>query len=74
MTLQIIVDALRHDAFHVFKENVGLRLCKQIFNDFNVSAGLGFELGFTARVGQSAAVEDETATVATEIVGIAFAE
>lgn len=72
MTFQVIVDALAHEAFHVFQKQVGLRLLVQVFDDLPVATCFGLELWLTARVGQSSAIEHETSAVAAEVVGITF--
>ncbi len=74
MALTVVVDALSDDGFHVVKEDMDGRLGHQVINDFPIAAGLGLELRLAARIGQGATVEDETAAVAAEVVGIAFSE
>ena len=74
MPLTVVVDALSDDSFHMFEKDMDGRFGHQIINDFPVAPRLGLELRFAARVGQGAAVEDEAAAVAAEVVGIAFFE
>ena len=72
MAFAIVVDTLSDDGFHMVEEDMDGRLGHEVVNDFPVAAGLGLELGLTAWVGQGAAVEDEAAAVAAEVVGIAL--
>ena len=51
MAFAVVVDTLSDDGFHVVEENVDGWLGHQVVDDFPVAAGLGFELGFAARVG-----------------------
>ena len=74
MPFAVVVDALTDDGFHVVEEDVDGRFGHQVVDDFPVATGLGLELGFAARIGQGAAVEDEATAVAAEVVGIAFFE
>ena len=74
MAFDVIVNALAHNAFHMVEEDMDERLGHEVVDDFPVAASLGLELGFAAWVGQGAAVEHEAASVATEVVGVAFFE
>ena len=51
MPLQIIVDALSDDAFHMVQKHMGLRLLDQILSHFPVASGLGLELRLSSRIG-----------------------
>ena len=74
MPLFVVFNTLTDNPFHVVEENVYGRLCRQIVDDFPITAGLGLELRFAAWVGQGTTVENETAAVTAEVVGIAFSE
>ena len=74
MALAVVVDALSDDGFHVVEEDMDGRLGHEVVDDLPVAAGLGLELGLATWVGQGAAVEDEAAAVAAEVVGVAFFE
>ena len=74
MTFFVVFHALAYDAFHVVEEDVDGRLGHQVINDFPVASGLGLELRLATWVGEGTAVEDEAASVAAEVVGIAFLE
>lgn len=74
MALAVVIDTLSDDAFHMVEKDMDGWLCHEVVDDFPVASGLGLELGFATRVRQGAAVEDEAAAVATEVVGIAFSE
>ena len=74
MPFAVVVDALSDDAFHMVEEDMDGWLGHEVVDDFPVATGLGLELGLATRIGQGAAVEDEAAAVAAEVVGIAFSE
>ena len=74
VALKVVVDALSYDPFDMVEEEVGLWLFIQIFSHFPITASLGLELRFASRIRQGAAVENETTSIAAEIVRIAFFE
>ena len=74
MAFEVVVDTLSDDAFHMVEEDMDGRLGYEVVDDLPVAASLGLELGLTAWIGQGTAVEHEAASVAAEVVGVAFFE
>ena len=74
MPLQVIVDALSDNAFHMLQKDMCLGLFRQVFHHFPVATRLGLELRFTSRIGQGTAVEHKATAIATKIVRIALLE
>ena len=74
MALSVVVDALPDDAFHMVEEDMDGRFGHEVVDDLPIAAGLCFEFRFTSRIGQGATVEYEAASVAAEVIGVAFFE
>ena len=74
MPFSVVVNTLTDNPFHMVEENVYGWLGHQIVDDFPVTACLGLEIRFAAWVGQGTTVENEAASIAAEVVGIAFSE
>ena len=74
MPLAVVVDTLPDDGFHMVEEDMDGWLGHEVVDDLPVAAGLGLELRLTTWIGQGAAVEYMAATVAAEVVGVAFFE